>query len=40
MLDFLKLSVMASICVSLCTENQVQLAEIVCMVALDEVGLL
>jgi hypothetical protein len=31
---------MAYVCGSLCTENEVQLTKIVCMVALDEVNLL
>jgi hypothetical protein len=31
---------MAYVCGSLCTENEMQLAKIVCMVALDEVDLL
>jgi hypothetical protein len=31
---------MAFVCVSLCGKNQVQLVEMVCIVALDEVDLL
>jgi hypothetical protein len=31
---------MTSVCASLCIENQVQLAKIICIVALDEVDLL
>jgi hypothetical protein len=39
-LNFLKLYVMAFVCASLCIENQVQLVEMVCTIALDEVDLL